>query len=402
MTHKASLPPQWGRLVLWCLFAAYLAFIAVQYREGHLAAAAGERPVYTDFTPTYAAALLLREHPPQMLYHHATLRKALLQAAHAAYPGLDDRQARAVGFAPWQYPPSFIFAVAPLGQLAYYPALAFWLVLTSLPFLAAMRGILPAAQAVPLALAAPPTFYNLMFGQTGFLSAGLIALGLLALRRRPLLAGILIGLASIKPHLGILLPFALAAGAHWRAFISAMATVTGLIAFSIVSFGPEPWYAFIGTLEFQRQGFEVGAYSYKSMVTVLSAARLGGLSLAAASWLQAAASAALLLAVVLVWRSRHCRTRPDLQYALLCFATPLVLPMAYLYDLVLIVPGIAWLLRDMQTQGYRRAEPMLLAAAVGALLPSLYLAKHLSLQVAPLCLLLLAGLVLHRLYRPAQ
>lgn len=385
-------------VLLWCVFAGYLAFIALEYLRGADRAARGERPLYTDFTPTYAASLLLRSHPAEMLYHPATMRAAQTQAAHAAYAGITAQQARNVGFSAWQYPPTFILVALPLALLPYLPALFAWLALTAIPYLAAMARILPPRLAVPMALAAPPTFYNLMYGQTGFLAAGLITLGLLSLKTRPLLAGVFIGLASVKPHLGLLLPFALAAGGHWRSFAAAAATVIALIAASIASFGLEPWYAFIGTLEFQRQGFEVGAYNYRAMATVFASLRLAGLSLATAGWLQAGFGLLVLGVVFHAWRHPHGGMRGDhLRHALLCVATPLALPVAYVYDLVLVAPAIAWLWLDMQDHGTRRRHAAGLLLATGLLLACVPVARQFDVQLGGVALLLLFWLTLARL-----
>ena len=65
----------------------------------------------------------------------------------------------------------------------------------------------------------------LFFVLSGFLIGGLIALGLTLLSSRPWLAGLLIGLASVKPHFGVLIPLALVAGGYWRSFFSAALTV---------------------------------------------------------------------------------------------------------------------------------------------------------------------------------
>jgi hypothetical protein len=100
----------------------------------------------------------------------------------------------------------FIFAVAPLAYLPYLPSYLLW-------------------------LAAPPVFFNVMYGQTGFLTGGLIGLGLVLLGRRPILAGILVGLASVKPHFGVLIPLALIAGGYWRVF-AAVATMAAIVVWA--------------------------------------------------------------------------------------------------------------------------------------------------------------------------
>lgn len=386
-------------MLAWCLFVGYAFFLGNAYWHGQQQAQVGERPLYTDFTPTYAASLLLRTLPAEMLYHPQAMRRAQVDAAYAIYPDITEKQARGVGFSAWQYPPSFIFVVLPLAILPYFPALVIWLVITAIPYLLAMRRILPAPYALPMTLAAPPTFYNLMYGQTGFLSAGLIVLGLLSLRSRPLLAGVLIGLASIKPHLGLLIPFALAAGGHWRAFGAAALTVSGLVLSSMVAFGMEPWYAFIGTLEFQWQGFEVGAYNYRPMTTLFATLRMAGASLSTSGIVQSVVTFLLLLLVMRVWhKQKNGAHATNLRYSLLCIATPLALPMAYIYDLTLTVPACAWLWRDMQAHGYRTWESASLLLSILGLLLSVPIARLFEVQIGAACLLIMLALVLIRLH----
>lgn len=63
------------------------------------------------------------------------------------------------------------------------------------------------------------------------------------LERSALLAGILFGLLTFKPQLGVLLPLALLAGRQWRAFIAAAATAAVLFAASVILFGANVWLA---------------------------------------------------------------------------------------------------------------------------------------------------------------
>ncbi|OGS92304.1 MAG: hypothetical protein A2Z95_01270 [Gallionellales bacterium GWA2_60_18] len=383
--------------VLWLVAAGYAAFVAWAHYDGYAAAARGEMPLYTDYTPTYAASLLLREIPAQYLYVQGAMVEAGRLAAHAMYGGITDEQAHGVGFAPFMYPPTFILLIAPLAYLPYLLSWFLWLGVTAVPYLAAMRRILPGLLAWPFALAAPPVFYNVMYGQTGFLSAGLIALGLVMLRRNPLWAGVFIGLASVKPHLGVLIPFALLAGAHWRAFASAALTVIATIIVSLLAFGDDPWFAFIGTGQFHLQGFAHGAYNYAPMTTVLATLRLAGVAHAPAMLAQYL-SAALMVALVgaVWWRGRK---RPDLfglQAAILCLATPLAVPMMYLYDLVLLVPAAAWLWQDMRERGAGHWEYVVLGGAMAALLAVKPLAEAYGIQPGAALIVILLMLALRR------
>lgn len=380
------------------VFIAYLIVIASFYADGRAAAARGDRPMLTDFTSLYAAAILVREQPAADLYRPGEMYRASLLGAQAAYDGnLSENQARAIGMHPWMYPPSFILVAAPLALLPYLPALLFWLAATAVPYLMAMRHILRGPEFWLIAFGAPPVFYNMIYGQSGFLIAGLIGLGLALLREKPVLAGILIGLASVKPHFGVLIPFALICGMHWRAFWSATATVVASVLASALILGLDPWYGFIGTLFANLRGFEAGIYKWWIMPSVMGALHQAGADLAWAARGQMLATAAMLGTVIWAWwRSPLREERPELQSAILCTATLLAVPMVYLYDQVLLIPVIAWLWRDMHHRGYRLWEPLLMAVATLGLLSAIELGR-LGPIYATLATLALLGLALLRL-----
>ncbi|BAL22729.1 glycosyltransferase family 87 protein [Azoarcus sp. KH32C] len=382
---------------LWLLVAAYAALIAWEHIQGTRRARNGETPLYTDYTPTYAASLLIRRLPPENLYLPRPMAAAEREAAKAQYAGITDEQARAVGFSAWMYPPTFILLVAPLAALPYLASWFAWIALTALPYLAAMRRILPAPLAWPFALAAPPTFFNVMYGQTGFLTSGLIGMGLTLLGSRPVAAGILIGLASFKPHFGVLVPFALAAGGYWRTFAAASATVLASIVASVIALGDDPWLAFIGTSQFHLEGFAAGAFNFAPMTTVLATLRMAGASLDSA-WTAQYIVAALMVLIVL-WTWRRGRSRPDtlgLQCATLCLATPLAIPMAYLYDLALIVPAAAWLWVDLGRRDAPAAEKAFFGVAMASLLSVKAIATTFGIQIGAVILAVLLGLTLRR------
>ena len=80
--------------------------------------------------------------------------------------------------------------------------------------LAILYKIVPDRLTVWLALASIATAENLFYGQGAFLIAVLLGGGLLLVDDYPVLAGVLFSLVlNYKPHLGLLLPVALLAGA---------------------------------------------------------------------------------------------------------------------------------------------------------------------------------------------
>lgn len=401
LSERLRTVPRAAIVLLWLVAAWYAAWAAWDFRQGYVDAAAGKLPLYTDYTPTYAASLLVKDMPAEFLFLQRTMKEAGRRATYSIYSDITDKQARAIGWAPWMYPPTFIPLIVPLAYFSYWISYLLWIAVTALPYFAVMRALLPARVGWPFALAAPPVYFNVLYGQTGFLSAGLICSGLALIRTRPVLAGILIGLASVKPHLGILIPLALAAGGYWRVFVSATLTVLATILVSLLAFGDEPWFAFIGTMQFYLEGFGAGAYSSRAMTTVLSTLRMAGAS-AESMW--AAQHAASVTMACLVgwtwWRGRGRGDTLELQAAILCLATPLAIPMAYLYDLMIIVPATAWLWRDMALRGAARWEAPVLFGSMAAIGLVLHVADLFQVQIGAMLLAALLALAIHR-YRRA-
>ncbi len=344
------------------IFIGYLITVAFIHVDGRQAATRGETPLLTDFASLYAASMLLRERPAVDLYRPREMYQASLLAAQAAYDGnLNEKQVRAVGLHPWMYPPPFIVLAAPLAYLPYLYAWLAWLALTSIPYLLAMRAILKDQSFWLIALGAPPVFFNIMYGQTGFLSAGLIGLGLVWLHPRPVLAGVCLGLASIKPHFGLLIPIALICGAHWKTFWSAVATVIAMAVATVLLFGADVWFGFIGTLLSNLRGFEHDIYKWRVMPSVLGALHQAGVDLVWAGRGQMLMTGLAACAVGWAWWWHPDRpAKPGLETSILCLATLLAVPMVYLYDLMLLVPAIAWLWVDMRDAGHLRWELLLL------------------------------------------
>ena len=172
---------------------------------------------------------------------------------HETYHRLQEQLfGRELPFHNWSYPPLMLLIAVPVAWLPYACALALWSLLTLGLYLLATRHRL-------LLLTAPATFVNLFFGQTGCLVAALLIGAFGMFERRPILAGVLFGLASIKPHLGLLVPIALISARAWRTMASAALTVVVMVALSGQIFGWEAWHAWLGeTAPFQIRILEHG------------------------------------------------------------------------------------------------------------------------------------------------
>lgn len=73
---------------------------------------------------------------------------------------------------------------------------------------------------------------------------GLIVLALSQAPRRPIVAGLALALATIKPQYGLLIPFFLLGIGAWRCFFTATAATLGLAALALFAFGPQVFVSY--------------------------------------------------------------------------------------------------------------------------------------------------------------
>ncbi|MFM9889334.1 MAG: glycosyltransferase family 87 protein [Rickettsiales bacterium] len=320
----------------------YLAFSA----HG-LVDARGE-PLGTDFSAIYAAGLLAQAGTPNAGF--------TLDALHAVQQHLFGPQVGAYG---WYYPPVFLLLALGLSYLPYLAALVLWQGASLVLYVRSVAEILPWRQALLPALAYPAVFINLGHGQNGLLSAALLGAGLVLLRGRPVVAGVLLGMLCYKPQFGLLIPLALVAGAHWRAMFAATLTVLALCACATLMFGAEVWEAFAGALQFSRENvLEQGGGDFYKIQSVFAAVRLWGGGVAFAYAVQLGVTLGLAKTLWSFWRSP---AADALKYAALIIATVLATPYSFDYDLTLLAPAIALLVQHGLRNGFAAYEKSLLA-----------------------------------------
>jgi len=283
----------------------------------------------------------------------------------------------------YSYPPITMLITSPLALLSFIPGLICWMLLGGLLWAAVLSRIMDWRMALIAAFAAPASFMNFFTGQNGNLTAVLLAGGLLALRKRQFLAGIFFGLLCYKPHLGVLLPFALAAAGYWRAFVSAALTVTAMIGLSILLLGTETWVAFFHTAHFNPQLMQEGFGFWRRMPTLFAATRLLDGSVSFAYGVQFVSAALALVATVFVWRSD---ASLEVKSGAFLLGTFLVTPYAWDYDLVVLTFAITLLILEGIKTGFQPWEKITLAAVVAMPLVMVSLAKFTLVQIGPFVL----------------
>jgi alpha-1,2-mannosyltransferase len=309
------------------------------------------QPIGTDFSNVWAAGRLALDGAPDAPYDIARQHAA----EKAIFGGRD------VPPYGWHYPPIFLLVAAALALIPYGWALFVWTAITLPVYLVAVRAILPAKETALLALAFPAVFVNLGHGQNGFLTAALLGGGLVLLDKRPIVAGVLIGLLAYKPQFGLLIPLVLLVTGRWSVIAAAVATVLATSAVALALFGVKAWVAFADSAGFTRTVvLEAGGPGWEKIQSLFSAVRMwgGGIELAYAA--QFALALAVAVSLVWLWRSR---AAAELKAAALACACLLATPYVLDYDLVVLAVAIAFLVRHGRAHGFRGYEISLLAFA---------------------------------------
>jgi hypothetical protein len=170
---------------------------------------------------------------PSRFYDAAEYNRALQALLDAGYPGQN-----------WSYPPSVFFLAAPFGQVGYLTALLLWTLLGAAIFFAVARRHFADNRLLLALLLSPAAVFCIISGQSSLITAAMLVTIFAWLDRGPIVAGILIGLLTLKPQLGILFPVILIASGRWRVFASAAVTTFIIAGVTALVFGPQVWIDF--------------------------------------------------------------------------------------------------------------------------------------------------------------
>jgi alpha-1,2-mannosyltransferase len=344
-------------------------------------------PTSTDFVSFYAAGSLVDAGTPELVYD---------QAAHSAAE--ERATAPGVEYRFFYYPPVFLLLCAPLARLPYLAAFLVFEGVTLILYLIVVRNIMDErrfAGLVPI-LAFPAVFWTLGLGQNAFLTAALFGAATLCIDRRPIVAGLLFGALCYKPHFGLLVPVALAAGGHWRAFAAAFAAAAALCLSSLMLFGWATWSDFFTTVAASHATYESGRVSFGGLVSPFGAVLLLGGNSATAYAVQAGVTLSAGLLVGFVWRSGLAL---PIRAATLAAATMVAIPVILIYDLTLAGVAAVWLVSARGGDELPVWEKVALAGSFLLLLDPRDLAEASHVPVAPLVAVALIVAVATRVFR---
>jgi hypothetical protein len=297
----------------------------------------------------------------------------------------------------WSYPPHILLFIWPFGRLGFLSAYALWCVVgVALYVWAALAGGVDRRGWIFLAVA-PAVTLNVFLGQNGFLTAALLIGGLANVERRPIVAGILFGILTVKPQFGLLLPVMLVMTGRWRVIASAVVTTAALVAATAFWFGTDIWIQYLQKVVPQQHYLLIAAgdHAWNIVSSAFVNARLAGLSDDWAWTVQAVSSCCAFGAVIWTfWRRRD----PVLSQALFVTATFLFSPWMLNYDMVVF----GWIVALLRPRADETYADHALSLAVWTL-PALMLpfgASH--IPIALIVLPLFAGRLVWRLARGEQ
>jgi hypothetical protein len=315
------------------LSLAILVFSSVYRNDGGWLVDSQGKPLPHDFVNFYSAGMLVRQGKPGDADDWESHKEA-----QTALVGPHRKT-----FFPWPYPPIALPAAEILALPSYQTSFLGFAGF-SLALCAAAAALIVGTPSAALWVAASSaTFFNIYLGQNGMMTAALFGFGLLLLPKRPIAAGILFGILSFKPHLGLLLPVFLIVLGQWRAFASAAATVTAAVGVSLLIYGPEPWLAFLHQLgrvggASMAAGYDA-AFKFQSVFGIF---RWLNLATGPGMIIHACMAAATVATAIWLWRAD---TSYPLKAAVLCTATALISPYLFVYDLTLLLIAQAFLIR---------------------------------------------------------
>lgn len=339
-------------------------------------------PLGTDFSNFWSASKLALMGEPAAVYDMA--RQYAVQKQEFGPQ---------TGFYPFFYPPIYLLICYPMAALPYLTALAIWIAVTAWAYQAVIRRIGAGVVGLAPVLAFPAVFVTIGHGQNALLTTAILGAAALALDRRPLVAGVLLGLLAFKPHLAVVAPLMLLASGRWRAFAASAVTAVALALVSLAVFGLDAWKAFIASAPAAKAVLDDKMMDVEKLQSVFGAVRLlgGGANLA---YLAQGAVALAVLGVLLVL-ARKSLTGEAIG-ALTATAAALTSPYFLDYDLALLAIPLAWATAQGVKHGFLPWEKSILVFAFALPAFSRVLAFAIGVPFAPLATALLFWCIARR------
>lgn len=298
-------------------------------------------------------------HSPSLVYD--------IDAITAAQQGV--RESAKDGPLPFIYPPTTLLLVAPFALMPFWPAYIVWTIAGVAAFWTAARR-LTSGWVATLSVLSPPAVVVVLLGQTTFLAGAAVLWSVALMRDRPLLSGVVMGVAAaIKPQSAMLGPIAYLFDRNWKALCAAVCTWFLLACASLV-FGPRLWLDWFNDL-----------LAFPDILALYDLDRRGATPSMLARYLDLNPTpfliAGAIVGVALVWVGMK---SDDVKTRALAFVggTILASPYAMNYERLMMAPMLVAAMLATSLAGLVIAIP-LVASRVYAIVPSLVVSMALAL-----------------------
>jgi len=295
----------------------------------------------------------------------------------------------------WSYPLHFILLTWPFSRLPFLTSAFVWTGLGLLAYLVLARRLRQTNPfALLLLLTSSGAFLTVVFGQASFFFAFLLWTGLLIAPVFPIMAGLLLGILSVKPQLLLFAGLLLLLTGRFRVIAVAAGTGLALVLATLPLIGTEPW-----TLLFTVTAPAQTEHMFRFAQQSYSLSWFGGIervtgSRTLAAILQVVATLGAALVLVAAARSRKdWREKVDATILLTFVGLPYLLS----YDLLLLLPLTVKIVTDRAGFSVPHRLTALLVAGAGPL--GVILSALQFFPWSQTLLLLLAVLHLRRFFR---
>jgi hypothetical protein len=340
-------------------------------------AGSGDLSMEIDFRVFWGAARLAQMGEPLAAFDLARLAEV-----HGGDPD---------AWLPWVYPPGLLLLLLPLGAADFFTAWVAFIAISLLAAILAMRLYAGSYRPGWIGLALVPAILPaLVLGQVAVLwGAGVLAALAFLRDGRAVPAGVVLGLLTFKPQLGVLIAVALIASGQWRAMAVAALTAILFHGAATLVFGPGYWPALLDMAGQHAAIMRSDVAGAEFLVSPYSALVALGLPETLALALQWGLAAAALIAVALAWRTEGIGF--DHKAALLVTAILIAPPYLWYGETALLAPALMLLIRAGLI---RRTLPGAFLAILMALGVTPYLMAQLLIATEPVPMRLVAAPVL--------
>lgn len=265
----------------------------------------------------------------------------------------------------WIYPPSLFFYLIPFALLPYSLAFPVWVVTTMALYACSIQAIVRRPWAWSCALMPLPVMFNIKLGHTGFLMAGLLGFSLFLMERSPFAGGLVLGLLTYKPQLGLLFPIVLLAAGQWRVLAGAVLSA-GILGLAVAAeFGPDIWLKFLASVHSANpRTLMPDADMTATLQTVYGVLIWVGWRTSAAWGCHIVIALTVATLVCVIWRRP---VRYAIKAAALAAGAMLVTPYMLFYDLTGASVAAAFIVRDGFAAGFLPGEDWVIFACFLAL-----------------------------------